>query len=45
MALVEALIAALVDRLGDAPRERMTRYDALYGGTVDGADPGADGPR
>lgn len=41
MALVEALIAALVDRLGDAPRERMTRYDALHGGTVDGADPGA----
>lgn len=39
MALVEALIAALVDQLGDAPRERMTRYDALYGGTVDGPDP------
>lgn len=35
-ALVEALIAALVDRLGDAPRARMTRYDALNGGAVDG---------
>jgi DNA-binding MurR/RpiR family transcriptional regulator len=43
LALVEALIAALVDELGDAPRERMTRYDALYGGTVDGAD--AEGGR
>jgi DNA-binding MurR/RpiR family transcriptional regulator len=36
MALVEALIAALVDRLGDAPRARMARYDTLNGGTVDG---------
>jgi DNA-binding MurR/RpiR family transcriptional regulator len=34
-ALVEALIAALVDRLGDAPRARMARYDALNGGAVD----------
>lgn len=34
MALVEALIAALVDRLGDAPRARMARYDELTGGTV-----------
>lgn len=36
VALVEALIAALVDRLGDAPRARMAHYDALNGGTVDG---------
>jgi DNA-binding MurR/RpiR family transcriptional regulator len=34
MALVEALIAALVDRLGDATRVRMARYDELTGGTV-----------
>ena len=38
LALVEALIAALVDRLGDAPRARMARYDALNGGAVDGTD-------
>jgi DNA-binding MurR/RpiR family transcriptional regulator len=37
VALVEALIAALVDRLGDAPRARMARYDALNGGTVHSA--------
>jgi DNA-binding MurR/RpiR family transcriptional regulator len=36
LALVEAIIAALVDRLGDAPRARMARYDALNGGVVDG---------
>jgi DNA-binding MurR/RpiR family transcriptional regulator len=29
VALVEALIACLVDRLGDRPRGRMARYDAL----------------
>src|SRR5215469_10679379 len=29
LALVEAVIAALVDRLGDAPRARMAQYDAL----------------
>jgi DNA-binding MurR/RpiR family transcriptional regulator len=28
-------VAALVDRLGDAPRVRMARYDALNDGTVD----------
>lgn len=44
MALVEALIAALVNQLGDAPRQRMTRYDALHAGMVDGADPSAGGP-
>lgn len=38
LALVEALIAALVDQMGDAPRERMSRYDALHGGAVDGTD-------
>jgi DNA-binding MurR/RpiR family transcriptional regulator len=36
MALVEAIVAALVDRLGDAPRARMERYDTLNGQTVDG---------
>jgi DNA-binding MurR/RpiR family transcriptional regulator len=35
VALVEAMITALVDRLGDAPRPRMARYDALNGGTVE----------
>jgi DNA-binding MurR/RpiR family transcriptional regulator len=34
VALVETLIAALVDRLGAAPLERMARYDALFAGTV-----------
>jgi DNA-binding MurR/RpiR family transcriptional regulator len=29
MALVEGLIAAFVDRLGDTPVERISRYDAL----------------
>ncbi len=37
VALVEAMITALVDILGDAPRSRMARYDALNGGTVDGS--------
>jgi DNA-binding MurR/RpiR family transcriptional regulator len=37
VALVEAMITALVDRLGDAPRSRMARYDALNDGTVDGS--------
>ena len=37
VALVEAMITALVDRLGDAPRSRMARYDALNGGTVSGS--------
>ena len=40
VALVEALIAALVDRLGDGPRARMARYDAIAHGMVDGP-PGA----
>ena len=34
MALVETIIAALVDRLGDAPRARMARYDELTGESV-----------
>ncbi len=38
VALVEAVVAALVDRLGDQPLARMARYDALYAGTVDAAD-------
>jgi DNA-binding MurR/RpiR family transcriptional regulator len=36
VALVEAMITALVDRLGDAPRSRMARYDTLNGAAVDG---------
>jgi len=42
LALVEAIIAALVDRLGDLPLERMARYDLISAGTVDQAD-GAGG--
>jgi DNA-binding MurR/RpiR family transcriptional regulator len=38
LALVEALITAVVVRLGDAPRARMARYDQLHEGTVDGSD-------
>jgi DNA-binding MurR/RpiR family transcriptional regulator len=34
VALVEALVAALVDHLGDQPLARMARYDALFAGTV-----------
>jgi DNA-binding MurR/RpiR family transcriptional regulator len=48
VALVEAIIAALVDRLGDAPRARMARYDALTGGSVDGQagrSTGTEAPR
>jgi len=41
VALVEAVIAALVDRLGDQPLARMARYDALYAGTVGAADAAA----
>jgi DNA-binding MurR/RpiR family transcriptional regulator len=43
VALAEAVIAALVDRLGDAPRARMARYDALYDGAVDGPRAGSHG--
>jgi DNA-binding MurR/RpiR family transcriptional regulator len=43
VALAEAVIAALVDRLGDAPRARMARYDALYAGAVDGPRAGSHG--
>ena len=38
VALVETVVAALVDRLGAAPLERMARYDALFAGTVTGED-------
>ena len=41
VALVEAIVTALVDRLGDQPLERMARYDALYAGFVDAADSAA----
>jgi DNA-binding MurR/RpiR family transcriptional regulator len=37
LALVEAIITALLDRLGDVPLERMARYDTLSAGTVAGA--------
>jgi DNA-binding MurR/RpiR family transcriptional regulator len=43
LALVEAIIAALVDRLGDAPRARMARYDALNGGVVGGVSGDPEG--
>ena len=43
LALVEAIIAALVDQLGDAPRARMARYDALNGGVVDGVSRDPEG--
>jgi DNA-binding MurR/RpiR family transcriptional regulator len=36
LALVETVIAALVDQLGTAPLERMARYDALFAGTIEG---------
>lgn len=36
VALVETVIAAVVDQLGTAPRERMARYDALFAGTIEG---------
>jgi DNA-binding MurR/RpiR family transcriptional regulator len=43
MALVEGLIAALTDRLDDAPRARMARYDALNAAAVAGdARPGME---
>ncbi len=38
VALVEAVVAALVDRLGDQPLDRMARYDTLSAGFVDAAD-------
>ncbi len=40
VALVEALVTAVVDRLGDAPLARMARYDALHHGTVEAAGAG-----
>ncbi len=42
VALVEAVIAALIDRLGDAPRARMAHYDALSAGMVDAAFDGRE---
>lgn len=38
VALIEAVIAALVDRLGERPLARMARYDAMSAGMVDAAD-------
>jgi DNA-binding MurR/RpiR family transcriptional regulator len=35
VALIETVIAALVDRLGVAPLARMARYDTLFAGTVE----------
>lgn len=37
LALVEAVITAVVDRLGDEPLSRMARYDALCAGAVNDA--------
>ena len=37
LAMVEAVVTALLDRLGDSALERMARYDALSAGTVDDA--------
>lgn len=36
VALVEALVAAVVDQLGEAPRERMRRYDSLTTAVIAG---------
>jgi DNA-binding MurR/RpiR family transcriptional regulator len=36
LALVEALVAALVDRLGEQPRPRLQRFDALTQGVTAG---------
>jgi DNA-binding MurR/RpiR family transcriptional regulator len=38
LALIEALIAAVADGLGDRPLTRMAHYDALSGGTLEGLD-------
>jgi DNA-binding MurR/RpiR family transcriptional regulator len=38
LALVEAVIAAAIVRLGESARTRMARYDQLHAGTVDGTD-------
>jgi DNA-binding MurR/RpiR family transcriptional regulator len=38
LALVEAVIAAVVTRLGEPARSRMARYDQLHAGTVEGTD-------
>jgi DNA-binding MurR/RpiR family transcriptional regulator len=38
LALVEAVIAAVVIRLGESARSRMAHYDRLHAGTVDGTD-------
>ncbi len=37
LAMVEATITALIDRLGDLPLERMARYDVISAGMVDQA--------
>ena len=38
LALVEAVIAAAIVRLGESARARMARYDRLHAGTVDGTE-------
>lgn len=43
LALVEAAITALLDRLGDAPLERMARYDTVSAGMVTQAEGAGDG--
>jgi hypothetical protein len=38
MAVTEAMIAAIVDRLGDQPRERINRFEEYAGRPISGAD-------
>lgn len=43
MAVVDAVVAALVDALGEDPKPRLTRYDALNADTTFDGDGRADG--
>jgi DNA-binding MurR/RpiR family transcriptional regulator len=45
MAVVETLVAGVVDRLGAAPRERLAAFDALDTDVLDGSGPAAGGER
>lgn len=42
MALVETLVAGVVDHLGEEPRDRMTRYEALTAALARGSSPRPD---
>ena len=44
LAVVEAMVAGVVDRLGTAPRERLAAFDALDSDVIDGS-PAEDGTR